>query len=215
LIKHVKAGNRIEIALKNSAREKLHTVIEAVLQANQWVVVKMPLVSGNMIKLPFKKEYELRIFTSTNILTFDATVVNHVCLDGNYLTVLKLENDGAKVQHRDHFRLNSGLEFEFSLATDRLESDPNSEIATYKAATMDLSASGMRFTTNKELSDGDKIYANFILNSEYIIVLGKIISGGSSEDPNFEKEYRCKFVAVPDNKQQKIIQFLNSQQKNA
>ena len=198
---------------KGQERRRLATVIEAVLSSTE-VLVLMPLSSGNMVKLPLDKSFEARIYGETSVFVYDVTVLDHPVIDGVYLTKLRLDSMGERIQLRDFYRVNSSLEFNFSVAGE--QSEDGETIPMHQALTKDLSGGGMSFVSNKELPSGTEIYANFVLDGEYIVVLGKAMGRQETVDNMaYKYQYRCQFLAMPDSEQEKIVQFINSQQFKA
>ena len=211
MIKRVKTGDRVEIGFKDGkdeGRRKLATVVEAVLSHTE-VLILMPISAGAMIKLPLNRDYEARFYTGTSVIVYDVTITEHPIIDGQYLTRLRLVSQGERIQLRDFYRMTSSVNFNFSIAKDQLEGEG---ITLHKAVTKDLSGGGMSFVADVEMEDGTEIYANFVLNSEYIVVLGKAMGKQLAGGANFKYLYRCQFIALPDMDQEKIVQFINNQQ---
>lgn len=211
MIKLVKTGDRVEIGFKGTKegeRRKLTTIAEAVLNDRE-VLVMMPISSGAMIKLPLGPLFEARFYSGPSIIVYDVTVTGHPIVDGHYLTKLQLESEGKKVQLRDFYRISNAIEFSFSLAKEQLES---TELNLYRAVTKDLSGGGMSFVTDLELEEETEIYSNFVLDDEYIVVLGRTMGKQRVMGATYRYQYRCKFLALPDLDQEKIIQYINNQQ---
>lgn len=210
LIKSVKTGDRAEIGFKGSDgdRRRLATIVEAVI--GKEVLILMPMSVGAMVKLPINSGFEARFYTGTSVIVYDVTILEHPIIDGIYLTRLRLDSAGEKIQLRDFYRMNSAIEFSFSLAKEQL--DGNDDLKLYKALTKDLSGGGMSFVTDLEMEDKTEIYANFVLDGEYIVVLGRAMGKQKAENAAYAYLYRCQFLAMPDLEQEKIVQFINNQQ---
>ena len=215
MINRVKTGDRAEIGFKDTegkgganSRRRLSTVVEAVLP-NREVLILMPISAGTMVRLPMKKEFEARFYSESSVYVFDVTILDHPIIDGQYLTKLRLNSAGERVQLRDFYRINSAIEFNFSIAKDQLNED--GELTLHKAITKDLSGGGMSFVSDASLEDKTEIYANFVLDGEYIVVLGRAM-GRQEAKGLYRYQYRCQFLAMPDMDQEKVVQFINNQQ---
>jgi len=215
VINRVKTGDRAEIGFKDTegkgganSRRRLSTVVEAVLP-NREVLILMPISAGTMVRLPMKKEFEARFYSESSVYVFDVTILDHPIIDGQYLTKLRLNSAGERVQLRDFYRINSAIEFNFSIAKDQLNED--GELTLHKAITKDLSGGGMSFVSDASLEDKTEIYANFVLDGEYIVVLGRAM-GRQEAKGLYRYQYRCQFLAMPDMDQEKVVQFINNQQ---
>ena len=210
MIKHVKTGDRVEIGFKSekdASRRKLSTIVEAVLSSKE-VLIMMPISAGTMIKLPLDRDLEARFYTGSSVIMYDVTAIEHPVIDGSYLTKLRLDSRGERVQLRDFYRITSAIDFNFSLAQDQFAEE---ELTLYKAITKDFSAGGMSFATDLELEDKTELYANFILDGEYIVILGRAM-GRQKSAGAYKYQYRCQFLALPDADQEKIVKYINNQQ---
>ena len=213
LIKHVKVGDRVEIGFKNDKgeeRRKLATVVEAVVNNDREVLVIMPMSGGTMIKLPLNRQYEAKFYAGSSVFVFDVTIMEHPIIEGVFLTRLRLDSRGQKVQVRDFYRIRTFVDFTFTIASDIIEVDELPIMNT--ATTKDLSAGGMSFITDCDLEEGAEIYTNFILDGEYIVLLGKTWGKQLAVNANKKFLYRCKFVAAPEVERGKVAKFVYNQQ---
>ena len=211
MIKSIKTGDRVEIGLKGEkteGRRKLATLVEAVLN-NKEILILMPISAGTMVKLPSDRKFEARFYTGGSVTLFDVSILDHPIIDGMYLTKLQIESEGERVQLRDFYRITSSIEFNFTLAADQFKEE---ELTPYKAITKDLSGGGTSFVTDLAMEDDTEIYANFVLDGEYIVVLGKVRGKQKAEGAAYKFLYRCQFLALPDMDQEKIVQYINNQQ---
>lgn len=213
----IKTGDRVEIGFKgveNEGRRKLSTVVEAVLNSRD-VLILMPMSAGNMVKLPMAMKYEARFYTAdSSVMVYDVSITEHPLIDGIQLTKLCLESAGEKIQTRDFYRINKALEFNFSLVSEQAEAGENG-LKLYKGVTKDMSGGGMSFVTDLDIEEAAEIYANFVLEGEYIVVLGKVRGQQQAKNSLYSYLYRCQFLAMPDAEQEKIIQYINNQQYRA
>ena len=211
MLKRIKTGDRVELGFKDKdgeGRRKLPTVVEAALNDKE-ILVMMPISAGTMVKLPLDKEFEARFYTGSSVVIYDVTILEHPIIDGLYLTKLRLDSPGEKIQLRDFYRINAAIEFTFSVAKEQLE---GGDLVLYKGLTKDFSAGGMSFVSDESLDDKTEIYANFVLDGEYIVVLGRAMGRQRTGSGSFKYLYRCQFLAVPDMDQEKIVKFINNQQ---
>ena len=214
MIKRIGTGDRVEIGFKDvkGERRRLATVVEAVL-TNAEVLILMPIADGKMIRLPTEGSFEARFYTGSSVFVYDVSVLEYPVIDGIFLTKLRLNSLGERIQLRDYYRINSSLSFSFSIAREEFDEDEEAEpLVQYDAMTKDFSGGGMSFITDEELPAGTEVCANFLLDGEYIVVLGKVMGYQETQNLPYKYQYRCKFLGVPDMEQEKIIQFINNQQ---
>jgi len=212
LVKRIRIGDRVEIGFKEGVdgvvKRKLPTSVEAILNETD-VLVLMPNSAGVMIKLPVEKVFEAKFYSGASVLLYDIMIVSHPIIEGRYLTKFRLVSPGKRVQLRDFYRIYSTIEFTFSVATEQLE---EGDLPLFKGLTKDFSGGGMNFSSDFEIEDGMEIYANFILDDEYIVVLGRILGRSNSDGTGYTFHYRCQFIAMPDLDHEKIMQYITHQQ---
>ncbi|MCL2398226.1 MAG: flagellar brake protein [Defluviitaleaceae bacterium] len=211
MIKNIKTGNRVEIGFKtdDGNRRSLVTVVEAVL-SDKIVLVMMPMAGGAMVKLPLKSGFEARFYSGGSVIVYDVAILEHPVIDGLFLTKLQLNSTGEKIQLRDFFRVNSSIDFNFTLVRNLLQEEDLT--VRNKAMTKDLSGGGMSFVTDLPMEDGTEIYANFVLEGEYIVVLGRVKGMTPTDGALYKYLYRCQFLGMSDMEQEKILKFINNQQ---
>jgi len=216
--KHIKAGVRVELNYKNNKvgmRRKYATKVETVLN-NSEVLILAPISGRDIIKLVTNEPLEARFYTESSVFSYDALATAHPIIDDVYLTKLQLISTGEKIQTRDFFRVNSKLNFTFSLVNEvMLGGKADKNAPSYFGLTKDLSGGGMSFVSDLNINEGTDIYANFMLGNEYIVVMGKVRGKQEIEDLTYKYQYRCQFLAVPDSDQEKIVYYTNNQQFNA
>ena len=212
MVKRIRTGDRVEIGFKSEAgeRRRLATLVEAVLNDKE-VLILMPISGGSMVKLPPEKSFEARFYTGTSVYIFDVTILEHPIIDGIYLTKIRMDSLGERIQLRDFYRITSAIEFNFSLATDQFI-DTEGSFELYKALTKDFSAGGMSFVSDLSMEDKTEIYANFVLDGDYIVILGRVMGRQRIVGMAYKYQYRCQFLAMPDVEQEKIVKFINNQQ---
>ena len=211
LINRIKTGDRVDINISGIGGETLKrvsSIVEAVLK-NTEVLILTPMSGGAVLELPPGSKYEARFYTGSNVFLFDVSVSETLIIEGQYITILNLVSEGKRIQLRDFFRININLRFNFSRVEDHLNSD---EYVLYEAITKDLSGGGISFLTDAELAEGTEIYANLVLDEEYIVGFGRVGGMQKAYSGKYKYLYRCQFLAMPDAQLEKIVRFVNKQQ---
>jgi len=214
MVGRIKAGNRVEISRKDAASKRKHlvSIVETTFGDNE-VLILMPMSSGAMVKLPLDGGFEARFYTGTSVIIFDVTVVSHLVVDGIYLTKLRVESQGEKIQLRDFYRMDVAITFYFTAAEGNIEDEAS--LIRYRAITRDISGGGMSFVAEHPMLDGTEVYANFELEREYLVIIGRVTNVGGwavNAPDSYSHFFRCQFVAMSEIEQEKIIKFINNLQ---
>lgn len=213
MAKYIREGDRAEISFRDregDGHRKLTTMVEAFMADKGEVLVLMPMFAGTMIKLPLSRDYSVRFYSQSSIMVYDAKIVEHPIIDGIHLTKLRLESEGEKIQLRDYYRISTVINFNFTIAG--AEVDPIKGPKFYRGVTKDISGGGMSFISDKDIKDGTEVYANLMLEDEYMVILVSVMGKQVMHNAAFKYLYRCKFLAMPDMEQEKILQYINKEQ---
>ena len=211
MLKSIKTGDRADIGFKEGGNERrrFSTAVEAVLGDTE-ILILMPISAGVLIKLPFERSLEARFYTKSGaIIMYTVTVLEHLIVEGAYLTRLQLNSEGERLQFRQFYRVDSAVEFKFSVAGKEVE---EKGLILYKSLTKNLSGGGMKFVANLKLDISTEIYATLVLDEEYIVVLGMVLDRQDVAGESYKYQYRCQFLYLPYAEQEKIVKFVNTQQ---
>jgi len=212
LLKRIKTGDRVEIGFKGdhkSERRRLPTTVEVVPNDKE-VLVVMPVSAGSLVKLPISRAFETRFYTSSEILVFDATVLEHPIMNGLYLTKFSIDSAGERIPIRNYHRIDSRIEFTFSTVSDDFNITEET-LVMHNGVIEDLSGGGMRFVSDFLMNSDTNICANFMLEGEYIVLMCRVLGWQGLKSGGHLYQYRCQFLDTRDPEQDKVIKFINTQ----
>ncbi|MDR2940228.1 MAG: PilZ domain-containing protein, partial [Clostridiales bacterium] len=89
----------------------------------------------------------------------------------------------------------------------------NNNVITFEGIIKDIGGGGLRFVSNEVLEEGEKIKAAIVLNTEVIIVNGKILHKQFFPKSNYKYQYRVEFIGILKTEQEVIVQFIFEQQR--
>ena len=116
-------------------------------------------------------------------------------------------NKHKKLQRRDFFRFTCVMDMKFSAIH-------NSEhTLLHNAIIKDISAGGIRFITNTNLSLEQLIKCTIMLNDTTVMVTGKVLEKQYISETIMKFQYRVLFLDVPRNIQDTIMHYIFTEQK--
>lgn len=208
-VKEIHIGDRVEIT-RTDTNEKYTTQIENIVN-NDEIIVHMPIYFGKLVKLEINKNYKLLFFTDKGIIEFETTVLQHVNEEGFNLTVFKLVSKAKRIQRREFFRFTCFIKANF--ITNQQDEDGKDKIVAFNGIIKDIGAGGVRFLTNQKLEENIDIKTSFNLNDKVITAAGRVICRQYTPESDFEYQYRVEFVDLAQSNQEKIIQYIFSEER--
>ncbi|MCL1988134.1 MAG: flagellar brake protein [Firmicutes bacterium] len=212
MVKRIKPGDRVEIGFQGDnkgERRRLPTTVEFVPNDKE-ILVLMPMSAGSLVKLPIARAFETRFYTGSDIIIFDATVLEHPVMNGLYLTKFGLDSAGERIQLRNYHRISSRIEFTFSVVDEDFNVSEQT-LVMHNGVIEDLSGGGMRFVSDFLIYSDTNICANFLLDGEYVILMCRVLGWQGLKSGNHQYQYRCQFLNSRDPEQEKVIKFINNQ----
>lgn len=209
---YIKTGDKVEITVKHMQDEDLifTTSVEKVIDDNH-IQVQAPIHCGKLVKFNFDSSYPALFITDKGIINHNAFPVEHLKADGfNYL-IFRIVPDGIRRQRREHFRFTCDLPFKFSEFGNDSVDDNVEELS---GLIRDISAGGIRFDSNAEISLASEIKVEVILNDILFVSTGKILYKRHISDSPYKYEYRIIFINILDDEKDKIMQFVFNEQRN-
>ncbi len=178
------------------------------------VEVAMPVVKGNYYYVP--KGIRLNIYfeesgeKTGSFMLYQATVED-AKREGQFpCFLIKINGDGKKTQRRNFFRLNNT-----GLLDDIVV---NGEKDDTRLVISDLSASGAKLTSNKDVHKGKIIEFNISLESgESIVVKGKVLRVQKSNVKYKSQKYELaiEFCDVLPYQEDVLVKYISAKQRKA
>ncbi len=216
LIDNIKIGDRLEITLKkDNDIGKVYVSQVADIKDDMQLVVAMPISYGKLVKLPIGPGYVFLFFTEKGMMRFEVSILRYF-KEGNFnLMLVKIESGGEKMQRRNFFRFQALLPMKFSVVNeDVLEDEGESDVTQmYDGITKDIGGGGLRFVTNAEIDGNAKINVIVMLGNEYFFAIAKILYTLRFPNAAYKFQYRCMFVSILPEEQERIIQFIFDEQR--
>ncbi len=232
-LEHIKVGNRMEISLrKNDSKGRVYISQVEDMYANEQLLILMPISYGRLVKLPLNEIYSFMFFTEKGMYRYDGKITKYISQDNYYFMLLQIVSEGEKVQRRSFFRFNCLLPLRFSKVIEDPEHDEdkqeekqgevtfplvadtiNAEEKLSKGVIKDIGGGGIRFITNEDIGDVEKIKCLIVLKSNYLIVLGKVLQKQQFPKSNYKYQYRVEFIDIKPDEQAQIVKFIFDEQR--
>jgi len=216
LYESARIGDRLEIQHKFEKKPLRAYVsqIQDILQADQFVALA-PMEYGNIIRIPNNDSCVVIMFTEKGIIKCAASVIKNVVKDGVYYIVLKILDEGEKIQRRDFFRFDCMLDFTFGVVDNDMIKNGKVmlEECHMKGIVKDIGGGGIRFVSNDDIPEKVDICCVIPLNDDVILPIGTVLHKQHFPKSNFIYQYRAQFFGMPQSEQEKIVHFIFNEQR--
>lgn len=206
----IRPGDKLEITVQSEdADECSYTShVEKILD-EELLLVHAPVSAGCAVKLPLDAGYSFMFYALDGVYRAKGTVLGHFLQNEALLTEIEVD-EYERIRQRSFFRIDVSVDLTFARFTD---SEGAGEMPDYKGVIGNISGSGMSFETSVLLTAGEHILCWFTLNSNFIMVNGKVLDYRKEDAENGSYEYRLEFIGTESNIQDKIIQYIFEKQR--
>lgn len=217
-VNNITVGNKVEISLLREEKivDKTYiSVVEDVFENNQ-ILMYVPISYGSLIRLEMGKVYSMLFITAKGMYKFEASVIKYINEGAFNFMLVELLTDGEKVQRREFFRFRCSIPFKFEKFTDEENeesyNDDKDLILSY-GIIEDIGGGGIRFVSNEELEEGDKIKCLVVLGDNYVICVGKILIKENSINNVYKNQYRIEFINMKTTDKDIIVKYIFNEQR--
>jgi c-di-GMP-binding flagellar brake protein YcgR len=206
----IRPGDKLEIKTQSGdGGECSYTSHVAEIMNEDLMLVHAPISEGRTVKLPLEEEYGFLFFALDGLYKGKGTVLGHYMQNEALLTEIGVD-ECERIRQRSFFRIDVTVDLTFSRLAD---SEEAGDMPDYKGTIRNISGSGMSFQTNILLEPAEMILCWFTLNSNFIMVNGKLLEYRGGPDDSGSFEYRMEFVSIESITQDKIIQYIFERQR--
>ena len=213
----IEIGGKVTICEKTKGRpaDLYASLVGDVLSDHQFLVT-LPIVRGETIRLPLNHAYVFVFFTPDGLYRAEGRTMQY-CTQNN-ITLVKIEiSEFEHVQRRNFYRVGVVLPFIYTLLTCP-DADMSGSARVYEGTVRNLSGNGIRFSTDKMLTGGDRILCRFSFDGAPVSAEGEILSTDRQTDGKQGKDAyinRLKFVDLDDRMQDKIVGYVFNVERGA
>ncbi len=215
LFDNIQIGDRLEISLvhERSSLSKTHvSQVEEILGENR-LLIHVPISYGQLVRLNTNERFYMLFFTDKGMIRFEGEI-NSFSNEGDlHFMNITLLTDGERIQRREFFRFTCLLPIKFSIIEEygaTTEADPRT---LYDGIVKDLGGGGIRFVSNRDVSEKSQIKCILMLGDDCLILMGKVLHRQFFPKSNYKYQYRVEFVGTILTEQEKIIQYIFNEQR--
>lgn len=220
LLDTVSIGDRLEISLnRDGGLDKSYvSQVEEIIDESE-LLIHMPISYGQLVRLSLSSNYSLLFFTERGMTRYDAKIIEYTKENGLNFMRVKLLNEGERIQRREFFRYLCLLPLKFTINLDdnkEKEDNKDSEKEEYKpmdGIIKDLSAGGIRFSSNESVEEGMELECSLLLRDDHLKTTGLVLHKQFFPKSNSKYQYRVQFTEITSAEQERIAQYIFNEQK--
>lgn len=213
-------GDKIDISITgvDVIDEVYKSSVSDLLSDNLWEVT-MPVSGSRMILFRTGMECDFLVFTRSNtIYSCKAVVRKRYKKDNLFFLEVEILSNLRKVQRRQFFRIACSADMNFSHIkfdeqTFKYQNMPTGE---GKAVIVDISAGGIRFSSNTPFEKGEYILAEFTLESEQhhdFSLVCRIIESFKNDKADGKYVNRAQFLFEKLSDREKIVKYVFDEER--
>lgn len=191
-------------------------------------------VSETEVEIALEEEIALekKVCYAIYILSYEKVYLSYVYYrssyyeEGEYIISMDIVSPMERVQRRMYQRVSCHSRLSFRRLpkeeiTEELIKNKNQmelHFPVYEDSMIDISGGGIRFTTRKEVKQGDYLYVAFDIEQEGEIVtlniLGQVVYAGKFRNEQDYLDIRMKYIGISEQEKEQIIHFVFQLERN-
>ena len=213
------AGNRVEMKNpKNPNVVYISKVMDVLDKTEQTLSIYIPMLAGQNMPMRDHETYEIVIFAAHNLVKFKCVFEGYLKEKLNFFVVVKLVDEGAKIQRREFFRFTCMLAMKFSImdygdneAAKLLHTQGYAE--KHDAVVRDIGGGGIRFITNKDMTLKHPVQCIIMLGSSTMMVQVRLLEKQYMPKSSLKFQYRALFLDLSPGTQEEIVNYIFTEQR--
>jgi len=177
-----------------------------------------PSADGKPLSMQVGEQYAVYVHTRDYLTKFTCSFEGYLREEANYFVVIKILDEGIRLQRREFFRFTCMLAMKFSVmytgdneAAKLLQNNGYQTMAN--GIIRDIGGGGIRFITNDDLEDGSIIQSTIMLGHTAMLIKGKILDKQYMPKSSMQFQYRALFLDVSQSTQDEIVNFIFAEQR--
>lgn len=170
------------------------------------------------------ESFTVIIYTKKYLLKYQCNYIKEHKDNGVTLHIVEATGQPKKIQRRDFYRIQRVIPLTYQILEhgildyeDEIENDIEIEEVTderFQAATKDLSASGMRFNTLKDMTKESIVHIEIDLGTGKIPMKGIVIDKTENQRTHeYPYQYRIHLTEISEKDRDKIIDYVWQEQQ--
>ena len=217
----IRKGDRVEI-IEDSKNEDVSyksKIVDILNAGRKEISIFAPSSAGKALVMQTDEAYSLVVHTKDYLLKFKCSFEGYLKEEANYFAVIKILDEGIRLQRREFFRFTCMLAMKFSVmytgdneAAKLLQNSGYSVM--HNGIIRDIGGGGIRFITNEDLEAEDcLIQCTIMLGHTAMLIKGKILDKQYMPNSSMKFQYRALFLDVSQATQDEIVNFIFAEQR--
>lgn len=201
------------------------------LLPNGLLEISMPFEGGRMILLQQGIRYRMVFYTQNGNFTCIGEVKNRYKSEHLFMVSIELVTELVKLQRREFFRIQCGMDFEYALLPQMNLSPEQHQILMdaykesepiagfHKGRILDISGGGIRFISDHVMEADSflriRLFLEFDYGIEELCVIGRLLSSVKNKDIVDTFDNRIEFFRLNVDTRETIIRFIFNEERKA
>jgi c-di-GMP-binding flagellar brake protein YcgR len=173
----------------------------------------MPILYGQLVKLPLNEKYNMLFYTEKGKLLFKAEITGYKKEQQFIYMTARTLNQGERTQLRHFYRFSCLLPVKFAKISEDLNEANMGKEEQLDGIIKDLGAGGMQFVSNNDIIVNSKIKCIIMLGEDMIIAIGMVRRKNYFPKSNYKYQFSVQFLSIMASEQEKIIKFVFAEQR--
>jgi len=213
LFNYIRLGDRVEITTLDSGGGRAYISQVEEITGDDELLIHMPILYGQLVKLPANERYSMRFYTEKGTLLFMTEITGYKKEQQFVYMTVKIVSQGERTQNRRFYRFGCLLPLKFAKITEDLSEDVVGKEELADGIIKDIGAGGVRFVSNTDIVIHSKIKCIIMLGEECIIAIGIIRRKDYFPKSNYKYQHSVQFLSISQDEQEKIIKFVFAEQR--
>ena len=216
----INIGDRAELSCFGENEDILYKskIVDMPKIGSRTLCIYVPSNNGKLLNMLVGEEYPIFVHTKEYLIKFRCRFEGYLREEANYFAVIKILDEGIKLQRREFFRFTCMLAMKFSVMytgdNEAAKLLQNSGYSTmHNGIIRDIGGGGIRFITNESLEDGSMIQCTIMLGHTAMLIKGKILDKQYMPKSSMKFQYRTLFLDVSQATQDEIVNFIFAEQR--
>jgi len=215
----IRIGDKVELkSIYNPNVVYSSKAVDILDVKERMISIYTPVLAGTNMPMRSDETYIATIFTNHNLIRFKCTFEGYLKEELNFFVVLRLLDNGDKIQRREFFRFTCMLAMKFSIMdfgdNEAARVMHNQGVTEkYDAVVRDIGGGGIRFITHQDLELEHPIQCTIMLGVSTMMLNGRLLEKQYMPRSGMKFQYRALFLDISTTAQEEIVNYIFTEQR--
>lgn len=206
-------GEKIQIIRKNDKEDKRYSSQVLDIIDENTFIISGPIYKKSLIFLHLNEVVDIACTRENKGMYKFSAIVEQRDLNKLYTIKIRKITNIERLQQRKYYRFETNIPVEKLLLVSKRDKKNKERNIKEDCITKDISGNGMKLMCNYKHSVGDKIYCNFKIYDQVIIVEGEVVRIEEIDAFNFNYAIGIKFLDIVDQERDIIVKYIFDQER--